>query len=326
MGKAKPRKQQLPTERKEVAEKKLIQPSQITVPAPMPLLSTSAGKINHSVEELFFEVDQVHTLETRLKRKDNLLQQQQKKIQSLKQRITRLEEEARNRNRTIASYQAELIQFSKDLEDRQSQIKALEASIEEICQQIEDVHKEKQLTEEEKSQLATELTKVQDKLAMAEKEIAGLRTELKQKVQDSALISKELKEQKKAYHELQESFDVLLAQNTGLDRQVQDFKRLREEMENRYTKTLDNLKAEVRIRQGECSKLLRELQELKREREDLERLIDGIELKAEMLTSNNASLQRKLDKAIRQKTNLEEQLSNWLVRGSLSNSLVKLSL
>jgi chromosome segregation ATPase len=317
MSKVKPRKSRTIEERKEVKdviELKNIKPVKIVVPETKPALKTAVGGLNPGVEELFFEIDQIHSLETRVKRKDTLLQEQQKKIGALKLRITRLEEEARNRNRTIASYQSELIQFSKDLEDRQQQIKTLEAKAEKICRQIEEVQKEKQTDEKEKSHLKKEITNLQAKFFSAEKEISGLRTELKQKAQDTSSTIRELKETKNAYKELQESFDVLLAQNTGLDRQVQDLKKIRQDMEGRYTKTLDNLKAEVRIRQGECSKLLRELQDLKREREELERLIDGIELKVEMLTSNNASLQRKLDKTQRQKAIQEEQLNSWLVR------------
>ena len=339
MGKIKPRKSRIPLDRKEVRnvierkeaigtigakgtkevmELNMLQPVKIIIPETKPTLTNTLGAVNPAIDELFFEVDQLNSLETRVKRKDTLLQEQQKKIRAHKQRITRLEEEARNRNRTIASYQTELIQFSKELEERNNQIKTMEVSVEKIRHQMEEVHKAKQAEEKEKIRLNKEIIIIQDKFFSAEKEISGLRTELKQKAQDTANAGKELKDSKKSYLELQESFDVLLAQNTGLDRQVLDLKKIRQEMESRYTKTLDNLKAEVRIRQGECSKLLRELQDLKREREELERLVDGIELKAEMLTSNNASLQRKLDKSLRQKAIQDEQLSSWLVRVAMA--------
>jgi chromosome segregation ATPase len=334
MGKVKPRKSRIPLDRKEVKEiiegkeinvnvvpdPKLAQPMpvKVVIPENQPVVAKNYPGLNPSIDELFFEVDQVNSLESRLKRKDTLIQEQQKKIRAHKQRITRLEEEARNRNRTIASYQTELIQFSKELEERQNQQKALEASLEKNRLQLEEARLEKQAQEKEKVQLAKEITALQQKLGAAEKEISGLRTELKQKAQDNASLSREVREAKKSYGELQESFDVLLAQNTSLDRQVQDLKKIRQEMESRYTKTLDNLKAEVRIRQGECSKLLREMQDLKREREELERLVDGIELKAEMLSSNNASLQRKLDKFLRQKAIQDEQIKSWLVRSAMA--------
>ena len=257
--------------------------------------------------ELSYEIIQAQAMEEKLRRKEVLIQEQQKKIRSLKARITRLEEEARNRNRTIASYQSELIQFSKDLEEKQKQVNLLEETVNEL---------------RKKADRGNEIAELGEKLKLAEKEVLGLRTELKQKQQDNLMVSRDLKESKRVYKELQESFDILLAQNTNLEKQVSDLKRLKEEMDSRYTKTLDNLKAEVRLRQGECSKLLRELQEVKKEKEDLERLVDGLELKAEMLSSNNSSLQRKLDKVSRQKALLEEQLNNGLVR--FARSLVRL--
>lgn len=258
-------------------------------------------------QELSYEIIQVQAMEEKIRRKEVLIQEQQKKIRSLKARITRLEEEARNRNRTIASYQSELIQFSKDLEEKQKQVNLLEETVNEL---------------RKKADRGNEIAELGEKLKLAEKEILGLRTELKQKQQDNLMISRDLKESKRVYKELQESFDILLAQNTNLEKQANDLKRLKEEMDSRYTKTLDNLKAEVRLRQGECSKLLRELQEVKKEKEDLERLVDGLELKAEMLSSNNSSLQRKLDKVSRQKAMLEDQLNNGLVR--FARSLVRL--
>ena len=139
-----------------------------------------------------------------------------------------------------------MIQFSKELEERKTN-EALEASLEKTAATGRSPF-EKQLRKR-KVQLAKEITALA-KLGAAEKEISGLRTELKQKAQDNASLSREVREAKKSYGELQESFDVLLAQNTSLDRQVQDLKKIRQEMESRYTKTLDNLKAEVRIRQG----------------------------------------------------------------------------
>lgn len=260
-------------------------------------------------EELVYEAGQVQTLETRLKRKDVLLQEQQKKIKSLKQRITRLEEEAHNRNRTIASYQAELIQFSKELEEKRKEVYAWQEAYNRLKQEWEA---QKQQSSGE------EITGLKGKIKALEQENAALRAELKQKQQDLAIASRDLKESKRIYQELQESFDVLLNQNTELDKQVSELRRVKEEMDSRYTKTLDNLKAEVRLRQGECSKLLRELQELKREKEDLERLVDGLELKAEVLSSNHASLQRKFEKLNRQKMTLEEQTSHLLVRIALA--------
>ena len=262
-----------------------------------------------SPEELFYEAAQVQTLETRLKRKDVLLQEQQKKIKSLKQRITRLEEEAHNRNRTIASYQAELIQFSKELEERRKEVYAWQEAYNRLKEELETAKHQNN---------NEEMAALKGKVKALEQENAALRVELKQKQQDLAMVSRDLKESKRVYQELQESFDVLLNQNAELDKQVTELRRIKEEMDSRYTKTLDNLKAEVRLRQGECSKLLRELQELKREKEDLERLVDGLELKAEVLSSNHASLQRKFEKLNRQKLALEEQASHFLVRMALA--------
>ncbi|NPV89382.1 MAG: hypothetical protein HPY50_01240 [Firmicutes bacterium] len=282
-----------------------------TAPLALPLPGKASGNLSFLEElkeleedlEAAYEIEQVQTLDNRLKRKEVLVQEQQKKIKSLKQRITRLEEEARNRNRTIASYQSELIHFSKDLEDRTKTIKTLEETVGELRKKVS---------------AGNEAAPLNEKLKLAEKEIAGLRTELKQKQQDLLLVGRDLKESKRVYKELQESFDILLAQNTSLEKQSSDLKRVKEEMDTRYTKTLDNLKAEVRLRQGECSKMLRELQETKKEKEDLERLVDGLELKAEMLSSNNSSLQRKLDKVNRQKGQLEDQINHGLVRFALS--------
>ena len=286
-------------------------PNAGAVPLALPLPKKTSGNTSFLEElkeleedlETVYEIEKVQTLDTRLKRKEVLVQEQQKKIKSLKQRITRLEEEARNRNRTIASYQSELIHFSKDLEDRQKSIKTLEETVGELRKKVS---------------VNDEVAPLNEKLKLAEKEIAGLRTELKQKQQDLLMVGRDLKESKRIYKELQESFDILLAQNTSLEKQCNDLKRVKEEMDSRYTKTLDNLKAEVRLRQGECSKMLRDLQETKKEKEDLERLVDGLELKAEMLSSNNSSLQRKLDKVNRQKAQLEDQVSHGLVRFALS--------
>lgn len=282
---------------------KTVQPALLPVPAS----SDTTFPFEHARQdedlEMSYEIEQVQAMDSRLKRKEVLVQEQQKKIKSLKQRITRLEEEARNRNRTIASYQSELIQFSKDLEEKQKMVNTLEEALSELRKKVSQ---------------AGESAAINEKLKLAEKEIAGLRTELKQKQQDNLMTSRDLKESKRVYKELQESFDILLAQNTGLEKQVNDLKRVKEEMDSRYTKTLDNLKAEVRLRQSECSKLLREMQELKKEKEDLERLVDGLELKSEMLSSNNSSLQRKLDKVNRQKALLEDQVNHGLVRFALS--------
>ena len=328
MGKVKSRKVQSAAEKKESNEKKLMTAEPVIVSERTPLMTapgssptsvllTNVAPLNQKHEEVYFEVDSLQTLENRIKRKDILLQEQQKKIRSLKQRITRLEEEARNRNRTIVSYQTELIQFSKDLEDRQSQIKALEASVDELCRQIEVLQKEKQTAEEAKQNLLAENQAFKEKGNIQGKEINNFKVELKQKAQEIAAMERELKEGKRVYRELQESFDILLNQNTDLDRQNNEMKRVREEMETRYARTLDNLKAEVRIRQSECSKLLRELQDLKREREDLERLVDGIELKTEMLTSKNTTLQRRLDRVLQEKMVQDELLKSWLVRAAL---------
>lgn len=271
-----------------------------------------------TITGLYYEIDKIDGLKDRLERKDTLIKQQQKKIQTLKKRITRLEGEARNRNQTITGYQSELIRLSKELEDCQKKIKELRVSLETSYNQMEVMKEEKQQLDEEKLQAIAELHQIREKYVASEEEIRGLRTELKQKSQDVAANKKDLEATRRVYRELQESFDVLLDQNTILEKKVQDLQKMRDDMDNRYTKTLDNLKTEVRVRQGECSKLLRDLQELKREKDDLGRLVDGIELKMEVINSRNISLQKKLDKTLQENEVFHKQLNHWLVKAALA--------
>lgn len=252
----------------------------------------------------------LQVLENKLKRKDVLLQEQQKKIRILKERIARLDEELREKNRAIYGYQADLVEVNRSQEQKQTVIDNLKNQLQDLLNEIAETQHQYQEAVSREEAYKVEITRLNERLRALEKENNGLRAELKQKHQDYVLAAKEVKETRRIYRELQESFDQLLAQNNELEQRVSDLTKIKEELDSRYTRTLENIKVEFRQKQGESSRLLKELHEVKGEKEELERLMDGLELKIEMLHSTNASLQRKLDKLNQQKATLEEKLSH----------------
>jgi chromosome segregation ATPase len=90
------------------------------------------------------------------------------------------------------------------------------------------------------------------------------------------------------------------------------------ELEKKYSRSLDSLRAEVKAKHLEIVRLSKEAGDLKKAHQDLQRVNENLELELDMLNTTNVSLQKKIEKLALQNSVLEKKLSNKLVRFALA--------
>jgi len=100
----------------------------------------------------------------------------------------------------------------------------------------------------------------------------------------------------------------------NLERELSQFEPARAEMEKKYNRALESLRTEVKAKHQEILRLSKEVAEMKKAYQALQRTNENLELELDMLNTTNISLQKKIEKITLQNSILEKKLQNKLVR------------
>ncbi len=159
---------------------------------------------------------------------------------------------------------------------------------------------------------------LRDRLTQNEEDLRNLTSQLKSRTQENILLNKENKDLQRNSNQLRETITLLEEKAKGLERELTKAGPERMELEKKYARSLESLRAEVKAKHQEILRLGKDVTDLKKAHQDLQRVNENLELELDMLNTTNVSLQKKIEKLTLQNSVLERKLSNKLVRFALT--------
>jgi chromosome segregation ATPase len=155
-------------------------------------------------------------------------------------------------------------------------------------------------------------------LTQNEEDLRNLTSQLKSRAQENILLNKENRDLQRSSNQLRETIILLDEKVKDLEREVTQAGPERMELEKKFSRSLESLRNEVKAKHQEIVRLGRDVADLKRAHQDLQRVNENLELELDMLNTTNVSLQKKIEKLTLQNSVLEKKLSNRLVRFALA--------
>ena len=244
--------------------------------------------------------------------------EESKNVKQLKDRLSRLDDEGAEKNRLLNNQRKQLDDPLRALEEKERkthELEILNKTMEANLHQLEGERRQYLGRIEEYSKGTAGLN---DRLTQNEEDLRNLSGQLKSRTQENILLNKENKDLQRGGNQLRETIALLEEKVKGLERELTKAGPERLELEKKYSRSLDSLRAEVKAKHLEIVRLSKEAGDLKKAHQDLQRVNENLELELDMLNTTNVSLQKKIEKLALQNSVLEKKLSNKLVRFALA--------
>jgi chromosome segregation ATPase len=244
--------------------------------------------------------------------------EESRRVKQLKDRLCKMEDETAEKNRLINNQRKQLDDTLRALEDKERkthELEILNRTMEANLHQLEGERRQYLGRIEEYSKDTTGLN---DRLTQNEEDLRNLTSQLKSRTQENILLNKENKDLQRSSNQMHETIAFLEERVRGLERELTKAGPERVELEKKYSRSLDSLRAEVKAKHQEIIRLSKETGDLKRAHQDIQRVNENLELELDMLNTTNVSLQKKIEKLTLQNSVLEKKLSNRLVRFALA--------
>jgi chromosome segregation ATPase len=240
--------------------------------------------------------------------------EESKKVRQLKDRLSRLDDESAEKNRLINNQRKQLDDTLRALEEKERKTHELEILNKTMEANLHQLEGERRQYLGKIEEYSRDAAGIGDRLAQNEEDLRNLTGQLKSRTQENILLNKENKDLQRSSNQLHETIALLDEKVKGLERELTKAAPERLELEKRYSRSLDSLRAEVKAKHQEIVRLSKDAGDLKKAHQDLQRVSESLELELDMLNTTNVSLQKKIEKLIVQNSVLEKKLSNKLVR------------
>lgn len=240
--------------------------------------------------------------------------EESKKINLLKERNSQLENENTEKNRLINNQRKQLDDTLRALEEKERKSHEMEILVKTMEANLHQLEGERRQYLMKIEEYTKEVAALQDRLTQNEEDLRNLTGQLKSRTQENILMNKENKDIQRSSNQLRETITLLEEKAKGLERELIQAGPERQELEKKYTRSLESLRAEVKAKHLEILRLGKESADIKKAHQDLQRVNENLELELDMLNTTNVSLQKKIEKLILQNSVLEKKLSNKLVR------------
>ncbi len=268
----------------------------------------AANFIQGKEDESFWEIPDDHDLGV----------DESKKIKLLKDRINQLENESTEKNRLINNQRKQLEDTLRALEEKERKTHELDILIKTMEANLHQLEGERRQYLGKIEDYTKEMAGLHDRLTQNEEDLRNLTSQLKSRTQENILMNKENKDAQRSNNQLRDTIILLEEKVKGLDRELNQSGPERLELEKKYARSLESLRNEVKAKHQEIMRMGKEMTDLKKSHQDIQRVNENLELELDMLNTTNVSLQKKIEKLTLQNSILEKKISNRLVRFALT--------
>jgi chromosome segregation ATPase len=237
-----------------------------------------------------------------------------KKVRLLKERLHKLEGESTEKNRLINNQRKQIDDMLRALEEKERKTHELEILNKTMEANLHQLEGERRQYLSKIEDYGREVAGLNDRLAQNEEDLRNLTSQLKSRTQENILLNKENKDIQRSNNQLRESLSLSEEKVKGLERELAQSGPEKTELEKKYSRALESLRSEVKAKHQEILRLSKEIADLRKAQQDLQRVNENLELELDMLNTTNVSLQKKIEKLTLQNSVLEKKLSPRLVR------------
>ncbi len=244
--------------------------------------------------------------------------EESKRNRQLKDRLSKLDDESGEKNRLINNQRKQLDDTLRALEEKERKTHELEILNKTMEANLHQLEGERRQYLGRIEEYGKETAGLNDRLTQNEEDLRNLTSQLKSRTQENILLNKENKDLQRGSNQLRETITLLEEKVKDLERELTKAGPERLELEKKYSRSLESLRAEVKAKHLEIVRLSKEATDLKKAHQDLQRVNENLELELDMLNTTNVSLQKKIERLTLQNSVLEKKLSNRLVRFALA--------
>ncbi|MDH7576364.1 MAG: hypothetical protein QHH75_00810 [Bacillota bacterium] len=255
-------------------------------------------------EDLFWELEKERLSD------ENELQ----KVKLLKEKLRKVEEELAEKSRLINNQRKQLEESLRALEEREKKSHELEILLKTMEANLHQMESERRQYLGKIEEHGREVAGLQDKCIQYEEDLKNLTGQLRARTQENILLNKENKDLQRVNNQLRETVALSEEKIRSLEQELSQLGPAKAELEKKFNRALDSLRNEVKAKHQEILRLNKEVADLKKAHQDIQRINDNLELELDMLNTTNVSLQKKIEKLILQNSILEKKLQNRLVR------------
>lgn len=262
-------------------------------------------KLTDKKKEDLWEFDDVEQL---------LAENESNNVKLLKEKLRKAESESVEKDRLLNKQRKQLDDSLRALEEKEKMTHEAQILIKTMEANLHQLEGERRQYLGKIEEYGREIADLQDKCALCEEDIKNLTGQLKSRTQENICLNKENKDLLRLNNQLRESGALLDEKIKEFERELTKAGPARADLDKKYNRALDSLRQEVKAKHQEIVTLGKNVADLKKTQQELQRINENLELELDMLNTTNISLQKKIEKLTLQNSVLEKKLQNRLVR------------